>query len=106
MSLTTTSAPAANARAVARPMPLPAPVTETNVSPKSFALAADLRAQQRPGRGLALDEVDQLGDRRGQHLRMRERRPVARLDVAAPQPRHPAGQVVVAVRAGRTGPWC
>ena len=62
------------------------------------ALAADLCAQQRPTGGLALEEVDKFADGGSQHLRMRHRRPVAGVDVAPPQPRHPAGQVVEAVR--------
>ncbi len=65
---------------------------------EGLALAADLRPQQRPARGLALEVVDQLLDGGGQHLRMRHRRPVARVDVTTPQPRHPSRQVVESVR--------
>src|SRR6202011_4111936 len=64
-----------------------------------FARLAHLRTPHRPAGRPALGYVDHFGDRAGQHLRMRERRPVAGLDVAAPKSGHPAGFVVVTVRA-------
>ena len=51
-----------------------------------------------PGWRLAVQKVDEFGHRPRQHLRVRHRRPVAGLDVAAPQPRHPVVGVVVDIR--------
>ena len=54
-----------------------------------FAPTADLRAQQRPARGLALEVVDELvhGPRDRCGCDIGDQWPA--LDVAAPQPRHP-----------------
>ena len=100
MSLTTTSAPSrANSSAIARPMPLPAPVTDTSVSPNGSRAPADLARNMRPRlAGRPARTSTSSADRSGQHLRVRQRRPVPGLDVAAPQPRNPAGLVVKAVR--------
>ena len=107
MSLTTSSAPSrANASAVSRPMPLPAPVTETSVSPKySRGRPTCARSSARLG-GLPVEVVDEFADRPRQHLRMRHRRPVPGLDVAAPQPRHPIGDRRRTDAAGQTDRRC
>ncbi len=63
--------------------------------PEGFAHATDLGPQQSTRRRGALEVIDQFSHRGGDHLRMRQRRPVTGPDIAAPQLCRPARGVVV-----------